>query len=187
MSGSGSHLQVAQGASGHAGAGLARRGIASVIDAQVRRFVGAASLIAAKFISSKPLRRGDHHKLGDAGEAYAAKWLRGQGYTILRRNAHTPTGEIDILARAPDKRTIVVVEVKTREPIAGRPRPERQVDPANLVKLATMLAHLTKANGWHDRPRRIDVIGIDWPAGGEPELRHHVGVFVAKTHSPKAR
>lgn len=48
---------------------------------------------------------------GNAGEEAAAKYLFKKGYKILERNLKLFCGEIDILAK--DKKTIVVVEVKT--------------------------------------------------------------------------
>ena len=52
------------------------------------------------------------HRLGSAAEERAAAYLRGLGFTILRRNLRGPGGEIDIVARDGD--TIVFVEVKAR-------------------------------------------------------------------------
>lgn len=51
--------------------------------------------------------------LGAWGEDYAARYLRKQGLKILQRNLRTPVGEIDIVAR--DRKTLVFVEVKTRQ------------------------------------------------------------------------
>ncbi len=50
--------------------------------------------------------------LGNFGEAKAAEYLENSRYTILDRNARTPYGEIDIVARK--GQLIVFVEVKTR-------------------------------------------------------------------------
>lgn len=37
-------------------------------------------------------------RLGPAGEAFAAKWLERNGYSVIARNWRTRTGEIDIIA-----------------------------------------------------------------------------------------
>ncbi len=59
-------------------------------------------------------------KLGAQGEELAAQFLKKNGYRILERNYKTRIGELDIIAS--DGRTLVFVEVKTRESIAyGRP------------------------------------------------------------------
>jgi len=50
--------------------------------------------------------------LGDQGEAYAADYLRQNGYRILTRNYRTKVGEIDLIAD--DHGTLVFIEVKTR-------------------------------------------------------------------------
>ena len=50
--------------------------------------------------------------LGRRGERIAAARLRREGYRILARNVRNRFGEIDLVAEAPDRRTVVVVEVK---------------------------------------------------------------------------
>ncbi len=56
----------------------------------------------------------DLHKklLGKKGEGLVAKYLKKQGYKLLRRNYTTPFGEADIIAEDGDE--IAFVEVKTR-------------------------------------------------------------------------
>ncbi len=118
-------------------------------------------------------------RLGRAGERLAAKTLRRAGYRVLGRNLHVPMGEADLLCLAPDRRTIVLVEVKTRIASDGSspfvaPPPEAAVHAEKRDKLRRILRHLVAANRWHDRPCRIDVVAIDWPAGGgKPNVRHH--------------
>lgn len=53
--------------------------------------------------------------LGDRGEAYAAAYLRQNGYRILTRNYRTKIGEIDLIAD--DHGTLVFIEVKTRSSV----------------------------------------------------------------------
>ena len=57
----------------------------------------------------------DVHKksLGKYGERRAVRYLKEQGYEILKTNYRTPFGEADIVAR--DGETVVFCEVKTRE------------------------------------------------------------------------
>ena len=62
--------------------------------------------------------------LGSRGENVAARFLQGLGYNILVRNFRCAVGEIDIIAR--EGRTLVFVEVKTRE--ADDPMPEDQIN-----------------------------------------------------------
>ena len=138
--------------------------------------LGQAARSFAQFIQGRGRRAGAHHKLGERGEALAARYLKQKGFKILWRSVVLPMGELDIIARDPDGKTIVIIEVKARVPMPGQPRPEAQVDAEKRAKLRSMLSYLTKANNWHGQPRRIDVVGIDFPTTGQPEVRHHEGV-----------
>lgn len=53
-----------------------------------------------------------HLARGRAGERLAARYLRRQGFTILRRNFRAAGGEIDLVCR--DGPALVFVEVKAR-------------------------------------------------------------------------
>ena len=56
----------------------------------------------------------DFHKklLGKKGERLAERYLRKQGYQLLKRNFRTPYGEADLIFSLGDE--VVFVEVKTR-------------------------------------------------------------------------
>lgn len=122
-------------------------------------------------------RAGEHHATGSRGERLAEKHLRKQGYRVLRRNARLPGGEIDLLCEAPDKRTIVLVEVKARRLTPGEaPPPEAAITHEKAAKLRRLGERLKRANGWTDRPMRIDVVAVELPPRGEkrpPVIRHH--------------
>ena len=62
------------------------------------------------FLKKKP----EHLLLGKKGEETACRYLKKKGYSVLEQNYRSGKHEIDIIARAPDKRTVVFVEVKTR-------------------------------------------------------------------------
>lgn len=116
----------------------------------------------------------DTAALGRAGEAHAVKTLKAAGYTILDRNVQLPMGEVDIVARDPDQRTIVLVEVKCRVLSEGaHPPPEAQVNARKRRVLVATLRYLTAANNWQARPKRIDVIAIDWGRQGAIATRHY--------------
>ena len=121
---------------------------------------------------------GVDQSVGRRGERIAAGHMRKLRYRILARNLRVGRGEIDILAQAPDGKTIVIVEVKSG--CGDGPRPEVHVNLAKERKLAAMASVLSRNPAFRDRPVRFDVIGVQWPdesATGQPALRHHVGAF----------
>ncbi|OAB61676.1 hypothetical protein AY599_19085 [Leptolyngbya valderiana BDU 20041] len=121
------------------------------------------------------MRVGRRDKLGPLGERAAARYLRRLGYRVLGRNLETRFGEADLLCQAPGG-CIVVVEVKARRYRTGAPPPEAAVTLAKRQRLARILEHLVRTNGWESRPRRIDVIAVEFHnrrwRGPRPEIRH---------------
>ena len=138
--------------------------------------------------------------LGRRGERLAGRWLKRHGYRVLGSNLRNAFGEVDLLVEAPDRRTVVVVEVKTAalpdppappaaqeqtpapvndaRPDAGRGwLPEVHVNRHKQRQLIALAGQLAKRCGLTDRPIRFDVIGVDLPAHGLPAVRHHVGAF----------
>ncbi len=122
-------------------------------------------------------RAGEHHATGSRGERLAEKHLKKLGYRVLRRNAMLPGGEVDLLCEAPDRRTIVLVEVKARRLTPGEaPPPEAAITHEKAAKLRRLGERLKRANGWTDRPVRIDVVAVELAPKGEkraPVIRHH--------------
>jgi putative endonuclease len=119
--------------------------------------------------------------LGRWGEAVAADYLSGRGYTILEYNARTPYGEIDLVARQADKRlprepgggfVTVFVEVKTRSSrMFGMPEVS-----VTSRKQAHMLAAAQSYLQGHPELEgdwRIDVIAIQrFHPDRPPAIRH---------------
>lgn len=105
-------------------------------------------------------------QLGKFGEDIACRYLVENKYKVIERNFRQKWGEIDIIAKAPDK-TLVFVEVKTvcdvkcetNETISA----EDQLTGAKLKKLqrtASLYANhnssiVNDKNGW-----RIDLVAI---------------------------
>jgi putative endonuclease len=123
---------------------------------------------------------------GPRGERVAARHLKQHGYRVLGRNLRLAGGEIDILAEAPDRRTIVIVEVKSGyvpggsaggDPNHSPVRPEEHVNTAKRRKLTGLALEAARRFKLHHRPIRFDVIGVDLVKGGEPRVRHHAGAF----------
>lgn len=108
-----------------------------------------------------------NQRVGKWGEDAVAAHLAEHGYEVLARNARTPYGEIDIVARQGD--ITIFVEVKTRtSKKMGLPE-----DSVNLRKQAHMLAcaeHYAAENAidhW-----QIDVVAVEGKIGYEPKITH---------------
>jgi putative endonuclease len=113
--------------------------------------------------------------LGEGGENAAAKYLRGLGYRIIERNFRCDAGEVDIIAR--EGKILVFVEVKTRE--EDDPAPEEQVDAGKQHQLTKAARAYLSRYGSPQPPARFDVVGIVWPAGRAPQIRHTIDAFEA--------
>jgi putative endonuclease len=118
--------------------------------------------------------------LGPRGETVAAIHLRRAGYRLIRRNLGRRFGEVDLLAEAPDRRTIVIVEVKAT--VSEHPPPEVHVNPTKQRKLAALAPMVVRSLGLADRPVRFDVVGVVWPddQARPSRLTHHIGAFEAR-------
>jgi len=113
-----------------------------------------------------------NQKIGKWGEDAVVAYLTERGYEILARNARTPYGEIDIVAKQAN--ICIFVEVKTRTS-NKMGLPEESV---NLRKQAHMLAsaeHYAAQNTidhW-----QIDVISVEGKVGLEPKITHFENVI----------
>jgi len=102
-----------------------------------------------------------HNKdLGQQGEQMIEGYLSEKGYEILDRNYQKKTGEIDLIAKSPEKDEIVFIEVKTRK-TETYGRPEEAVDQRKLKKIEkTALFWLNEHNKtnilW-----RIDILALE--------------------------
>lgn len=126
-------------------------------------------------------RRGEDAGLGNKGERVAARFLRKAGYRVVQRNVRVRVGEIDLVCLAPDRRTMVFVEVKARRLDDGRPYvpPEEAVTSHKQRKLLQTAGVIARQQKWLDRPLRIDVIAVELPAKGKPTIRHYMDAVKA--------
>ncbi|MBE9403651.1 YraN family protein [Brachybacterium sp. p3-SID1565] len=112
-------------------------------------------------------------ELGRAGEQLAATYLERVGFTVLERNVHLRTGEIDIVAL--DGTTLTFIEVKTRRTLVTGV-PQAAVTPAKLRRLRRLVgAYLMDASPPH-RDIRIDVLAVLAHADGTFAVEHLRGV-----------
>ena len=109
----------------------------------------------------------DKFQLGKFGENIACDFLLENDYKIIERNFRKPWGELDIIAKAPD-RTLVFVEVKTlqfRSEQAAEEglQPEEQLTKAKLQKLkrtASLYAGHRQELVKDDKGWQIDLIAL---------------------------
>lgn len=93
---------------------------------------------------------------GQKGEALAAEWLIGKGYTLLHRNWRLGRHEIDIIAIK--DQTIHFIEVKTRTSLKFG-NPEDQVDKKKLRHMIDAGEEFLHQNpGW--KKVRFDILAI---------------------------
>ncbi len=116
--------------------------------------------------------------LGARGEVEAERFLVARGYQVIGRNLRFRRGEIDLLCVAPDERTVVLVEVKSRAQSRGVYRPEAAITGRKRRTLHALANQVRRSNNWEDRPVRIDVIAVELGgrAGVRVECRHYEAV-----------
>lgn len=113
---------------------------------------------------------------GILGEEVASKFMISNGYRILERNFRCKGGEVDIIARDPEGKSLVFVEVKTRRSLsygvpqlAVTPFKQRQISKATLTWLSR--------NRLHDTNARFDVIAILLHTDGSHQIEHIKNAF----------
>jgi len=121
-------------------------------------------------------RRRAEKPLGLRGEQSAAWYLRRLGYRIVGRRVQLPSGELDLVAL--DGRTVVFVEVKTRES-DQHGHASDAVTPAKQRRLTRLAVTYLKRHRLHDYPARFDVVAVTWPPGEKPRIEHFKNAFDA--------
>ncbi len=96
-------------------------------------------------------------KLWIKGENLAKKFLKKNGYTILKRNYVSKNGEIDIVAY--DRGTIAFVEVKTRLSESFGP-PELAITNKKRSKIIRTALNYLITNKIEEMDYRFDVVSI---------------------------
>jgi putative endonuclease len=107
----------------------------------------------------------------------AAKYLRRKGYRIVAHSDRSALGELDLVAV--DGRTVVFVEVKTRQSCAAG-GPEEAVDQRKEQRLTRAALAFLKAHDLLEQSARFDVIAVTWPPGAKrPTIEHFQHAFEA--------
>jgi putative endonuclease len=114
--------------------------------------------------------------LGKRGEAVAARYLRRRRYRIVGRGVRTGLGELDLVAI--DGRTVVFVEVKTRQ-TGEQGHPAEAVDLTKQRKLTLLATSYLKRHGLLSHAARFDVVAVTWPDGRRPRVEHIRNAFDA--------
>ncbi len=119
----------------------------------------------------KNKKHGLRQHIGKHGEAIAARFLASRGFSVLRKNFITPFGEIDLVAKQAEY--IVFVEVKTR--ISERfGTPLSAITTAKKKHILKNCRYYLARHNLCEAPCRIDVIGINIDAEGQPQVIKHV-------------
>ena len=116
-----------------------------------------------------------HNDTGKWGEELAADLLRGKGYAIMERDWHSGHRDIDIIARSPDGRTVVFVEVKTRTQDVVM-RPEDAVTAKKIRSIGLAANNYVKMHNLPDE-LRFDIVSV---VGENPQVakaEHLPGAF----------
>jgi putative endonuclease len=94
---------------------------------------------------------------------------------ILARGVDSRLGELDIIAV--DGRTVVFVEVKTRQS-EGAGHPTDAIDDRKQQRMTRAALAYLKAQGLLKYSARFDVVAIIWPENaGHPTIEHYPNAF----------
>ncbi len=99
-----------------------------------------------------------NRNVGMLGEEFATLYLVDHGFTILKRNATSRWGELDIVAEK--ERKLYFFEVKTR--ISTRQgSPYEAVEYFKVKKLLRTIQYFILANKMEKRKMQLDVISVE--------------------------
>ena len=108
-----------------------------------------------------------NQRIGKWGEEIAAGFLIRRGCEIITRNARTPYGEIDIVARQEDVTLFVEVKSRTSNKMG---LPEEVITPRKREHMLAAAEHYAaehQIDHW-----QIDVISVEGKPGSAPRITH---------------
>lgn len=116
---------------------------------------------------------------GPRGERAAERYLRKKKYKRLARNLRSRTGEIDLVVLSPDRKLLVLVEVKSANNRTTAILPEHRVGAKKQRKLTALAYQLKQRHKLDALGVRFDIVGVDLREGKPPEVRHYENAFEA--------
>ena len=130
--------------------------------------------------------------LGDYGEKAARRYLRRNGYKIVKKNFVADSHEIDIIAS--DKENLVFVEVKTRtqgKQHPNEPRPASSVTPEKQRSIIKAARYYTAYNPT-PKKKRFDIVEVYVNQNNNKyylaEIKHLISTFNVNTaYDPRER
>lgn len=127
-------------------------------------------------METKPRQKsGRRSAIGKQGEAQAAAYLLGGGFSLLGRNVRTPHGEIDLIVQKQD--LTVFVEVKTRTSLEYG-YPETSLTKAKQAHFLAAIQFYIQQNPGCGGDWRADVIAIRTQGTeAQPEIVHFENVL----------
>lgn len=114
-----------------------------------------------------------NRRLGERGEAIAARHLTRHGLVLLDHNWRCDAGEIDLVLR--DGTTLVICEVKTRTSM-DYGSPLEAVTQVKVDRLRRLAARWLRVHDAHPDEIRIDMVGVLAVPGRPVEVEHVEGI-----------
>ena len=113
-----------------------------------------------------------NRKAGIASERRAERHLVSTGYRTLARNLRVARDELDLVMLAPDRQTVVLVEVKSST--SGFAAASALLDRGKRMRVARALGLLETLGLLRGRSVRVDAIFVNG-GGRNARLKHHRG------------
>lgn len=107
---------------------------------------------------TQPKRSSPNLRLGDGGEALAARWYTRRGYKVVARNWRCANGELDLVLTR--RGELVFCEVKTRSS-RRYGHPVEAVTQTKQRRIRQLAVQWMTATGTHRRRLRFDVAAVE--------------------------
>ena len=117
-------------------------------------------------------RTRDNRIRGLEAEQIAERHLHAVGHATLERNLRVGRDEIDLLMLAPDRRTVVLVEVKSSS--SGMQAAKALMNRGKRSRVARAFRRLERLGMFDGMPTRVDAVYVHRTASGF-ELEHRPG------------